>query len=377
MTRIPIPGEGGLSFFGIRDRNLRSLEEALGLTLASRGEVLLAEGPPERCALLAAALEGLASLDREFRESSGQRYRMADVRAALRILEQDPGASLREYFVDTVITPATGKAVRARSLRQLEYLRALKANDLVLGVGPAGTGKTWLAMAVAVEALDSRQVRRIVLTRPAVEAGEKLGFLPGDLIDKVDPYLRPLYDALHDMMDAEKAQRLRERGVIEIAPLAFMRGRTLNDSFIILDEAQNTTSEQMKMFLTRMGNGTRAVVTGDLTQNDLPPGRVSGLTESLGVIGDLDGVGVVRFEESDVVRHRLVQAIVRAYATNQVSRRRRLERRRGEVSGEPEAAGAAPGGETGARRRERPVREESFREESFREEPLPAVAEAG
>ena len=353
MTRIPIPGEGGLSFFGIRDRNLRSLEDALGLTLASRGDVLLAEGPADRCGLLAAALEGLASLDRESREK-GQRFRIADVRAALRILEQDPGASLREYFVDTVITPATGKSVRARSVRQLDYLRALKAKDLVLGVGPAGTGKTWLAMAVAVEALGAGQVRRIVLTRPAVEAGEKLGFLPGDLIDKVDPYLRPLYDALHDMMDAEKAQRLRERGVIEIAPLAFMRGRTLNDSFIILDEAQNTTSEQMKMFLTRMGNGTRAVVTGDLTQNDLPPGRVSGLTESLGVIGDLDGVGVVRFEESDVVRHRLVQAIVRAYATNALSRRRRLERRRPEVSGETRGSGETEGfgeneapGETG------------------------------
>ena len=318
MTRIPIPGEGGLSFFGIRDRNLRSLEQDLGLTLASRGDILLADGPEDRIALLGTALEGLAALRRDL----GQRYRIGDLRAAIRILGQDPGASLREYFVETVVTPSPGKLVRPRSLRQLEYIRALRAKELVLGVGPAGTGKTWLAMAVAVEALRNQQVRRIVLTRPAVEAGEKLGFLPGDLIDKVDPYLRPLYDALHDMMDAEKAQRLRERGVIEIAPIAFMRGRTLNDAFIILDEAQNTTSEQMKMFLTRMGNGTRAVVTGDITQNDLPPGRVSGLVESLGVIGDLDGVGLVRLEESDVVRHRLVQAIVRAYAKSEQARKR-------------------------------------------------------
>ncbi len=318
MTRIPIPGEGGLAFFGIRDRNLRALEEILGLTLSSRGEVLLAEGPEDQIALLAAALEGLAALHRDL----DQRYRMADLRAALRILGQDPGASLREYFIETVINPSPGKAVRPRSLRQLEYIRALRAKDLVLGVGPAGTGKTWLAMAVAVEALKSQQVRRIVLTRPAVEAGEKLGFLPGDLIDKVDPYLRPLYDALHDMMDPERAQRLRERGVIEIAPIAFMRGRTLNDAFIILDEAQNTTSEQMKMFLTRMGNGTRAVVTGDITQNDLPPGRISGLVESLEVIGHLEGVGLVQLEESDVVRHRLVQAIVRAYARSEQARKR-------------------------------------------------------
>ena len=317
MTRIPIPGDGGLSFFGIRDRNLRSLEHDLGLTLASRGDILLADGPEDRIALLGTALEELAAL----REDLGQRYRTSDLRAAIRILGQDPGASLREYFVETVVTPSPGKTVRPRSLRQLEYIRALRAKELVLSVGPAGTGKTWLAMAVAVEALRSNQVRRIVLTRPAVEAGEKLGFLPGDLIDKVDPYLRPLYDALHDMMDAEKAQRLRERGVIEIAPIAFMRGRTLNDSFIILDEAQNTTSEQMKMFLTRMGNGTRAVVTGDITQNDLPPGRVSGLVESLGVIGNLDGVGLVRLEDSDVVRHRLVQAIVRAYAKSEQARK--------------------------------------------------------
>jgi phosphate starvation-inducible PhoH-like protein len=309
MTRIPIPGEGGLSFFGIRDRNLRSLEHDLGLTLASRGDILLADGPEDRIALLGTALEALAALRRDL----GQRYRFGDLRAAIRILGQDPGASLREYFVETVVTPTPGKIVRPRSLRQLEYIRALRAKELVLAVGPAGTGKTWLAMAVAVEALRNQQVRRIVLTRPAVEAGEKLGFLPGDVIDKVDPYLRPLYDALHDMMDAEKAQRLRERGVIEIAPIAFMRGRTLNDAFIILDEAQNTTSEQMKMFLTRMGFGSKAVITGDVTQIDLPAGRVSGLVEAIRVVRAIDGVATVHFDERDVVRHPLVQAIVKAY----------------------------------------------------------------
>lgn len=310
MTRIPIPGEGGLSFFGIRDRNLRSLEQDLGLTLASRGDVLLADGPEDRIALLGTALEGLAALRRDL----GQRYRIGDLRAAIRILSQDPGASLREYFVETVVTPSPGKLVRPRSLRQLEYIRALRAKELVLGVGPAGTGKTWLAMAVAVEALRNQQVRRIVLTRPAVEAGEKLGFLPGDLIDKVDPYLRPLYDALHDMMDAEKAQRLRERGVIEIAPIAFMRGRTLNDAFIILDEAQNATTAQMKMFLTRVGLNSRVVITGDTTQVDLPRRDNSGLLEVERILKGVDGIAFVYLDGRDVIRHRLVKKIIRAYA---------------------------------------------------------------
>ncbi len=320
MTRIRIPGDAGLAFFGIRDRNLRELEDVLGLKLASRGDVLLADGPEDRIALLSAALNGLAAV----REEAALRYRMSDLGTAIRILEQDPGASLREYFLDAVVQPSPGRTVRPRSFGQLGYLRAMRENELVLCAGPAGTGKTWLAMAVAVEALANQQVRRIVLTRPAVEAGEKLGFLPGDLVDKVDPYLRPLYDALHDMMEAERVLRLRERGVIEIAPIAFMRGRTLNESFIVLDEAQNTTPEQMKMFLTRIGHGARAVVTGDITQNDLPPGQVSGLVECLDVVGGLEGVGLVHLGETDVVRHRLVQAIVRAYATSARERARRV-----------------------------------------------------
>ena len=225
--------------------------------------------------------------------------------------------SLKDYFVHAVLYPSKNKKVMPRSLHQRAYLKAMEQNDIVLGIGPAGTGKTYLAVAMAVAAFTQKKVNRIILARPAVEAGEKLGFLPGDLQEKINPYLRPLYDALYDVMDAEKVGRLIERGAIEIAPIGFMRGRTLNGSFIILDEAQNTTSEQMKMFLTRIGFGSKAVVTGDVTQIDLPPGKTSGLVESTEILQGISGIGFVHFDEKDVVRHPLVQSIIRAYDRGQ------------------------------------------------------------
>jgi phosphate starvation-inducible PhoH-like protein len=230
----------------------------------------------------------------------------------MRLVRQDPQVSLRDFFVTSVVQPSK-KKVMPRSLNQLRYINAIIANDIVVGIGPAGTGKTYLAVAMALAAFQQKQVNRIILARPAVEAGEKLGFLPGDIQEKINPYLRPLYDALYDLMDAERVVRLIERGSIEIAPIAFMRGRTLNDSFVILDEAQNTTSEQMKMFLTRIGFGSQAVVTGDITQIDLPYGKVSGLVESIEIISGIPGIAYVYLDETDVIRHRLVQSIIRAY----------------------------------------------------------------
>jgi phosphate starvation-inducible PhoH-like protein len=235
------------------------------------------------------------------------------VKIATQLLLQNPETELQEYFQRGTARSAGRRQVTPKSVTQRRYLEAIDQYDVVFGVGPAGTGKTYLAMAQAVAYLLAKRVTRIILARPAVEAGEKLGFLPGDLQEKVNPYLRPLYDALYDMLDAERVERLIERGVIEVAPIAFMRGRTLNDSFVILDEAQNTTSEQMKMFLTRLGFGSKAVVTGDITQIDLPAGRVSGLIEALKVVGGIDGIGTIYFDERDVVRHSLVQQIVKAY----------------------------------------------------------------
>jgi phosphate starvation-inducible PhoH-like protein len=236
------------------------------------------------------------------------------VKTAAQLVAEDGGVDLREHFLkDGQLRTAGKRRITAKSANQRRYLDAIDQHDIVFGIGPAGTGKTYLAMAQAVTYLLAKKVSRIILARPAVEAGEKLGFLPGDLQEKVNPYLRPLYDALYDMLDIEKAEKYLERGAIEVAPLAFMRGRTLNDSFVILDEAQNTTAEQMKMFLTRLGFGSKAVVTGDVTQIDLPMGRTSGLVQAMEVVGRIEGISFVYFDERDVVRHKLVQAIVKAY----------------------------------------------------------------
>jgi phosphate starvation-inducible PhoH-like protein len=240
-----------------------------------------------------------------------------EVRLAIRHFSQNAGSAFRDVQAETIEVSPKKRAVRPKSAGQARYVQAIRKDDIVFGIGPAGTGKTYLAMAMAVSALLRKQVSRIILARPAVEAGEKLGYLPGTLTEKINPYLRPLYDALYDMLEAERAARLMEQGTIEIAPLAFMRGRTLNESFVILDEAQNTTSEQMKMFLTRLGFGSRAVITGDITQVDLPAGRVSGLIEVRAVLKDIPGIQFIYFSEEDVVRHELVQRIVRAYEAYQ------------------------------------------------------------
>jgi phosphate starvation-inducible PhoH-like protein len=237
----------------------------------------------------------------------------SDVEYAVRILSSDRGANLRDIFLDTIYISAHKRVITPKSLNQKVYIDAIRGHDIVFGIGPAGTGKTFLAMAMAVAELTKNNYARIILARPAVEAGEKLGFLPGDLAEKVNPYLRPLYDALHDMVDFDGARKMIERGTIEVAPLAFMRGRTLNDSFVILDEAQNTTNEQMKMFLTRLGYGSKAVVTGDVTQIDLPAGKSSGLKHAVSILADIRGIRFIYFNEKDVVRHRLVQDIISAY----------------------------------------------------------------
>ena len=244
-----------------------------------------------------------------------------DVRHVIRMLSEEPNVRLKDVY-ENILSRGSRKVIRAKNLSQRRYVDLIRKHDVAIAIGPAGTGKTYLAMAMAVAALQRREVSRIILTRPAVEAGERLGFLPGDLAEKVDPYMRPLYDALRDMMDMEKATRLIERGTIEVAPLAFMRGRTLNDSFVVLDEAQNTTGEQMKMFLTRLGDGSQAVITGDVTQVDLPEDTESGLIEAVRILRSVREIGFMRFETADVVRHPLVQSIVQAYDRASTSRNR-------------------------------------------------------
>jgi phosphate starvation-inducible PhoH-like protein len=298
------------ALFGIADENLRAIEESFSVRLAARGNEIsvVGEGPGEDRARR--LLEGFSEL-----LALGYPVRGSDVATAIRVLKEDPDASLVEFFTESPLGPTLKGVVTARNLKQRVYVQTIARHDLVFAIGPAGTGKTYLAVAMAAAALLEKKVKRIVLARPAVEAGERLGFLPGDLVEKVNPYLRPLYDALYDILGYEKTAKLLERGVIEVAPIAFMRGRTLNDAFIILDEAQNTTSEQMRMFLTRIGFGSRAVVTGDITQVDLPQGKISGLREAQQLLSRIEGIRFVLFDERDVVRHALVQSIVSAYET--------------------------------------------------------------
>jgi phosphate starvation-inducible PhoH-like protein len=309
MRKIAVPEDGIETLFGSYDENLRFLESLLNVSIRTQGHDLLVEGDESSTEKVERIVSGLASLVRD-----GYRVGNGDVKTAAQLVSDNADVQLRDYFLKGVPLRTSGKRqVAPKSVNQRRYLDAIEQDDIVFGIGPAGTGKTYLAMAEAVAFLLAKKVARIILARPAVEAGEKLGFLPGDLQEKVNPYLRPLYDALYDLLDAERVERLLDRGTIEIAPIAFMRGRTLNDSFVILDEAQNTTSEQMKMFLTRLGFGSKAVVTGDITQIDLPPGHTSGLIEAMKVVSQIEGISFVYFDDRDVVRHKLVQQIVKAY----------------------------------------------------------------
>ena len=294
--------------FGEHNSHLKRIADDLEISVSARGNTAFIGGDAVSAQLAENIMNQLYDILQK-----GYPVYASDVDYAIRILSADSRARLKDIFLDTVFITATKKTVTPKSPAQKAYIDAMRRFDIVFGIGPAGTGKTYLAMAMAVAALSKGSVERIILTRPAVEAGEALGFLPGDLAEKIDPYLRPLYDALHDMMRFEKAANLMQQGVIEVAPLAFMRGRTLNDSFIILDEAQNTTSEQMKMFLTRIGFNSKAVITGDITQIDLPSGKSSGLVEAKNILQTIEGIKFAFFSKRDVIRHRLVQKIIQAY----------------------------------------------------------------
>lgn len=315
LARIHVPDEGVETLFGSYDENLKHFELLFDVQIRTDGTELVVSGAAHRVAKIEKFVGQVSDVIKD-----GQRLSQSDIRRAAKLVEQDDEVNLREFFGRSPIQLSTKRQVRAKSIAQQKYLDAIERDDIVFGVGPAGTGKTYLGMAQALSFLTSKRVSRIILARPAVEAGEKLGFLPGDLQEKVNPYLRPLYDALYDMLDGDRVNRLLEREVIEIAPIAFMRGRTLNDAFVVLDEAQNTTTEQMKMFLTRLGYGSKAVITGDITQIDLPSGKTSGLVEAMQIVSDVTGVCIVRFDERDVVRHPLVQSIVKAYESFSSSR---------------------------------------------------------
>ena len=306
--------------FGAHSENLRRIGRTIGVKINAKGNVLTIQGEDLDVHLSKRVLNDLYVLLKK-----GYPLYPTDIDYAIRMISDDRTVNLEDIFLDTVYISSRKRVITPKSLAQKRYIDAIRRFDLVIGIGPAGTGKTYLAMAMAVSFLMKQEVERIVLTRPAVEAGEKLGFLPGDIAEKVNPYLRPLYDALHDMMDFDRASKLVDKGVIEVAPLAFMRGRTLNDSFVILDEAQNTGPEQMKMFLTRLGFGSKAVITGDITQVDLPENKASGLIEIQGVLNGIEGIEFVYFSDKDVVRHPLVQDIIKAYERAEARRHRPKE----------------------------------------------------
>jgi len=325
--------ETAMALCGNQNENLKLMERRLGVRVGQRGTEFHLSGPSDAVAFAVRLLENLEGMIR-----AGRPLYREDVEQGIKVLGRG-AESLQEVMLGTVLKSSGNRQIAPKSIAQKRYVDAIRAHDIVFGVGPAGTGKTYLAMAMAVAFLQERKVKRIILARPAVEAGEKLGFLPGDMQEKVNPYLRPLYDALHDMMAVERAAALVEEGVVEVAPLAFMRGRTLNDAFVILDEAQNTTVEQMKMFLTRLGYNSKAVITGDVTQVDLPTGKMSGLNHARTVLKNIEGIHFAEFSDVDVVRHPLVQEVIRAYD--------RAEAAQSEAKLAREAAHAAPAPDKG------------------------------
>ncbi len=315
--------EEAVNLFGSFDENMRLIERELSVTVVNRDGELKVSGEAEQVMQAVQAIEGLISLS-----ARGETIGEQNVRYILTLVRSGNAERISDLAGDVLCVTAKGKPIKAKTIGQKRYVEAIGKNTITLGIGPAGTGKTYLAVAAAVAAFRDKQVNRIILTRPAVEAGERLGFLPGDLQSKVDPYLRPLYDALFDMLGPETYQKYLERGNIEVAPLAYMRGRTLDDSFIILDEAQNTSREQMKMFLTRLGFGSKIVITGDITQIDLPADKVSGLKEAMRVLRDVEGIAICRLNENDVVRHAIVQRIIRAYEEDEKRRAARRENKK-------------------------------------------------
>jgi len=316
-TVLLASGDEAVQLLGKHDRHFSLIEDKFDVHLIPKGHELIIEGAPEDVEKIYKMFQELLAHIRKGHLLTGREFEYA-----LKLTGEGDEGSIRSLFSDLVLITPRGKQIRPKTIGQKRYLESIRCHDVVLSIGPAGTGKTYLALAMAVDALKNKQVQRLILTRPAVEAGEHLGFLPGDFQEKVDPYLRPIYDGLYDLLGVDNFQKYREKGIIEIAPLAYMRGRTLDDSFVILDEGQNSTSEQMKMFLTRLGFGSKAVITGDITQIDLPRGRFSGLVEAKNILSGIEGIDLVYLTEKDVVRHPLVQSIIKAYEAHENSRKR-------------------------------------------------------